>query len=224
MPSCDSTRPVHRDCLRTWPDRYRYTQQRFARWLSLEAASPDWVIGLLHRTATIGATVELSLHKGLLDEGPWLDHVNVKVWHAAALHPADFALEDWAAWVWREQPVWRRSMRPEDREDLDLVAEELPALRERWPDAAAVVQSPEFEAFAVEARRRITELYAVTDEEREAEISRWVAEHNARARVWARSAPPCPSCAAPGPHPLVDENVGPLYLKCACGNYFGPPE
>lgn len=146
---------MHRDCFLT-PEGARYAQQRFVAWLSPDPAHNAWVTALVHRTSTLG--VKLYLHEDHLRDGRrWIKDVQVVVAHAAVLQHAWFALKDWSAWVRCEEPVWPRSMRGEDRGDLVVFAGELPALRERWPDTAAVLQSPEFEAFAVEVRRRVAE-------------------------------------------------------------------
>jgi hypothetical protein len=219
IPSGDPSRRVHRGCFRTWPER----ASLFAAWQSPDPAHENWVNALVHCTSTLG--VKLYLHEDVLRDGRrWIDDVLVEVAHAAALQQAQFDLKDWSAWVRCEDPVWPRSIRErqraDDREDLVAFAGALPALRERWPDTAAVLQSPQFEAFAVEVRHRAAGIPA-----RDAEARRWRAEENARVLAWARGVPPCPSCATPGPHRLVHDDDGPLYLTCAsCNAWFCRPD
>jgi len=217
MESCDPSRRVHRTCLRTWPERERYLRERLTAWATRAPAPRDPTAShLLYRTEAIAAVISVLVDDDVLRGREWVENVLVEVAHVDALDQRSFPLDRWSDWMRRDPQAWRAATHPSERDDIDALVIAQAALRERWPDTAAVLQSPEFEAFAIKVRRRAVEL----PEEEAAERRKW-AEYNARVLVWSRTATPaCSRCASPGPHPLSDEREdGPRVLTCRACEY-----
>jgi hypothetical protein len=221
MDRCDPTRVVHRACLADRRDRETYAKQQFDAFIddaSRSAAGESdarWSNAILHRTDALVAAISVSTAAVPLDDLAWLDHVLVTLRHVAALDPVRFSLSQWPAWVSCRQPTWDRSADPDD---LAIFARELPGLRDKWPDAAAIMRSPAFEAFASDARRRSASERARANAERQALL-----DYNKHLRAQALRAPLCPHCTHAGPHRFVDVgDVRAAYFICAsCACSFG---